>query len=265
MHPSAKLSKHKHLIIGSGEVGKALYNVLRPHYNVSIRDVESGIRGHFDVLHLCFPPIKNFVSVAKSYMKLYNPSVVVVHSTVPVGTTQKLGVHAVHSPIRGIHPNLERGIKTFVKYFGGPRAKEAASYFDAIGIPVQAFKKSETTELLKILDTTYYGWNIMFAKEVKRICDERGLDFNEVYVVPNKDYNDAYEKIGIPYVARPVLYPKEGGIGGHCIIPNTLLLKDWLTDALRTRNKTYGSPAGHMTPSDWKALGEKIKKHKLKK
>lgn len=239
MHPLGKLSKHKHIVVGSGEVGKALYSVLRSHYDVAIRDVKSDIRGHFDVLHLCFPPIKNFVSVAKSYIKLYTPSVVIVHSTVPVGTTQKLGARAVHSPIRGVHPNLERGIKTFVKYFAGAKAKQAASYFEVIGIKTQVFKKSETTELAKILDTTYYGWNIMFAKEAARICKKLGLDFDEVYTDPNQTYNEGYRKLGKSNVVRPVLKSMPGPIGGHCVISNCDLLDDWLTKNLKNRNKTY--------------------------
>lgn len=230
---------HTHLVIGGGEVGTALFNVLKTRHRVSLRDQESDIEGQFDVLHICYPPIRNFVSVTKGYIREYRPKLVIVHGTVPVGTTSKVAAFAVHSPIRGVHPHLEKGIRTFVKYFGGARAKEAAKIFSDMGIRTQAFRSPETTELAKILDTTYYGWNIIFAKEVARICDRLHLDFDEVYTIPNLEYNEGYRKLGRGNVARPVLKAMKGKIGGHCVIPNCELLDDWLTNTLKKRNRVY--------------------------
>ncbi len=231
--------KNQHLIIGDGEVGSSLFKILKPRYNVSIRDLKDSVNGAFDVLHICYPPIKNFVAVTKNYIKIYQPKIVLIHGTVPVGTTAKIGDIAVHSPVRGTHPNLEKGLKTFVKYFSGPKAKEAAKIFANVGVKTKIFSKSEVTELGKILDTTYYGWNIIFCKEVKKICDSIGLDFNEVYTIQNLDYNDGYNKLGKKNVVRPVLKPTSGKIGGHCVVPNCDLLSSWLTDAIKKRNSTY--------------------------
>lgn len=229
-----------HLVVGSGEVGTAVFNVLAGHYSsVSKRDKVSDLVGRFDVMHVCLPSLKDFVGVAKKYIKEYKPRLVIVHSTVPVGTTKKIAPFAVHSPIRGVHPHLEKGIRTFVKYFGGAKAKQAAKIFSDMGIRTQVFRNSEATELGKILDTTYYGWNIIFAKEVARICGRLHLDFDEVYTIPNLEYNEGYRKLGRGNVARPVLKAMKGKIGGHCIIPNCELLDDWLTDTLKKRNRTY--------------------------
>lgn len=228
-----------HLVVGAGEVGQAIYSILKKKYPVYLRDKNDVLAGRFEVLHVCYPPIKDFLKITRDYIKQYKPRLIIIHSTVPVGMTRKIGKSAVHSPIRGIHPHLVKGIMTFIKYFGGPRAKEAAGYFSAVGIKTKSFPRSETTELLKILDTTYYGWNIIFAKETKKICDQLGLDFGEVYTAPNKDYNIGYSKLGMKHVVRPVLKAMPGKIGGHCIVPNTLLFKDWLTDTLRKRNEKY--------------------------
>lgn len=262
---SKKSSKKvkKHLVIGAGEVGTSLYNVLKKRYPVSIRGKSLEIDGKFDVLHIAYPPVKNFIGITKKYIKKYKPKLVIIHSTIPVGTTRKVSNLAVHSPIRGMHTKVShpgiigsthaylkrvkggtpshfvKSIKIFVKYFAGPKAPEAAKIFSAIGIKTKIFKKPETTELFKILDTTYYGWNVIFAKEVKRLCDKFGLDFDEVYTIPNRDYNEGYEKLGKPNVVRPVLKPVPGKIGGHCIIPNCELLDDWLTQAVKKRNKKY--------------------------
>ena len=151
----------KHLIIGAGEVGKSLYNVLGPHYDIAIRDKDEEARGEFDVLHICYPLFENFVNVTKKYIEEYKPELVIVHSTVPVGTTRKIGALAVHSPIRGVHPRLEEGIKMFVKYFGGEKAKEAARYFSDTGIKTRILDKPETTDLLKIFRHTYHGLEIV--------------------------------------------------------------------------------------------------------
>ena len=229
----------KHLIIGSGEVGRSLFNVLKLHYDVFLRDKNDDLSGKFDVIHICYPYNKNFTKISKSYILKYKPDLIIIHSTVPVGITKKISLTAVHSPIRGLHPNLEKGIKTFVKYFGGKKAKEAAKIFSNMGIKTQHFAKSETTELLKILDTTYYGWNIIFAKEVKRICDKLKLNFDDVYTIANKDYNNGYIKLGKSNVVRPVLKPIPGKIGGHCVVQNCDLLNDWITKIIKERNKNY--------------------------
>lgn len=235
-------TKHRapsHLIVGFGEVGESLYEVLRKKYAVSVRDKEKGPEGRFDVLHIAYPWSSFFVRDARAYIKQYRPSLIVIHSTVPVGTTRKISSRAVHSPIRGVHPNLAKGIKVFVKYFGGSNAKRAAMIFSYLGVPTHVFSKPETTELMKILDTTYYGWNIVFAKEANKICKRLGLSFDEVYTHANFTYNEAYTKLGMSRVARPVLRYVRGEIGGHCVIPNTHLLNSWITQTLRNRNKRY--------------------------
>jgi len=231
--------KAKHLIIGRGEIGNALFNILKKKFDVSIRDKNDDVTGKFDVLHIAYPPIKNFVGVTKKYIKEYKPSLVIIHSTIAVGTTKKIGTIAVHSPVRGIHPHLEKGMRMFVKYFGGSKAKSAEKYFREVGVKTESFPSAETTELLKILDTTYYGWNIIFVKETKRICDKYKVDFDAVYTRANREYNRGYKKLGMSHVVRPVLRFIPGKIGGHCVIPNTKLLNDWLTNTLKKRNSTY--------------------------
>lgn len=239
MKKQKKIKKTKHLIIGKGEVGSSLFLAMKDFYQVFIRDKDDEIKEKFDVVHICYPFSKNFIKITKDYLRKYKPSLVIIHSTVPVGTTTKISSIAVHSPIRGLHPNLEKGIKTFVKYFGGKKSKEAEKYFSNINIETHSFSKAETTELLKIFDTTYYGWNIIFAKELKNICDKLKLDFNEVYTIANADYNEGYTKLGKSNVVRPVLKAVDGKIGGHCIVPNCDLFDCWITKTIKERNKKY--------------------------
>lgn len=211
------------LVIGLGEVGRALKNVLSEKYDVSGIDLNS-IEGQFDVIHICFPPSKSFEDSVREYQAKYlkEGGLTIIHSSVPVGTSGRL--NAVHSPIRGVHPNLELGIKTFVKYFGGERAKEASAIFADLVDKCVYNEDSRVTEAMKLWDTTYYGWNIVFQKLLKKWCEENEIDFESVYTLANKDYNEGYTKLGRPEVVRPVLKYMEGKIGGHCVIENCHLL-----------------------------------------
>ena len=230
------------LIIGKSEVGKSLFNVLKRVYDIKIQDKEPlKLREKVEILHIAFPYSKAFIRFVKNYIKEYQPELTVIHSTVPVGTTRKCGEKVLHSPVRGIHPNLEKSLLTFVKYIGGNKkyAKRIAKYFKRVRIKTKIFNKPETTELLKLISTTYYAWNICFCKEVKRICDQYGLSFKEVYIDSNKTYNEGYTKLGKENVVRPILIPMKGKIGGHCVIPNCYLLKDKITRMILKFNTEY--------------------------
>ena len=150
------------------------------------------------------------------------------------GTTKKLSKKfkgiVVHSPVRGLHPKLFEGIKTFVKYIGADNKKAgrlAKKHLEGLGLKTKLFFPSLTTELGKILDTTYYGLIIAWHGEMKKICDEVGVDFEKAATDFNKTYNEGYKKLGMPNVTRPVLYPPKNGIGGHCILPNAKILKKY--------------------------------------
>ncbi len=205
--------------VGLGEVGKAIYKIVGKGYWVT-REDSNWDATHADIIHICFPYYKDFEEVVLQYKKMCN--LLIVHSTVPVGTCDKLGV--VHSPIRGMHPHLEKGIRTFVKYFGGKDAKKAAKIFSNLGIKTKTYANARTTEALKLWDTSQYGRLIMLEKEIHEWCKKNNVDFNEIYTKANQDYNKGYIKLGRPEVVRPWLKHMEGPIGGHCILPNAELL-----------------------------------------
>lgn len=217
----------KTLIIGYGEVGKALTQVLHDNYDIEIVDSNPtsapvDYPENAEIMHICFPYSDNFIKHVQDYQAKYNPKFTVIHSTVPVGTSSQ--VKAIHSPIRGIHPNLESGIRTFPKFLGGEQASLVADYFRRAGLKVMLFDKAETTEAMKLFDTEYYRHNIEFAKRVKRYCDEKGLNYHEVYTLGNQTYNEGYTALGHPEFVRPVLQPIMTEIGGHCLLPNKELI-----------------------------------------
>lgn len=230
----------KTLIIGYGEVGKSLEEVLI-HYRPTIMNEEGIVRGNVDdknieVMNICFPYSKLFEQQVKSYQDVYEPKFTVLHSTVPVGTSRKL--NAIHSFVIGIHPHLARSMKTFTKFLGGEQASEVADYFRKAGMKVYLFDKQETSELAKISQTTFYATMIEYVKMLKKECNKEELSFSEVYTIPSEDYNKGYEKLGYPEYKMPLLIPMMKKQGGHCTLQNCELWENEndFTELIKKRN-----------------------------
>lgn len=233
-------SRKSHLVLGyDGQVGSAVFEVLLG-LNYRVLGLDLGTRQFcikFDVIHCCLPYNPRFEKALRGYIKKYlkPDGLLIIHSTVPLGTSEKFS--AVHSPIRGVHPYLAEGIRTFVKYFGGPRAMEAAYFFQGLG-GTRCTPSARNTEALKLWDTTYYGWNILFEKFVHQHCKDNGLDFEIVYSDANRTYNAGYAR-SKPNVQRPVMKHKPGPIGGHCVMPNAKLLDSLVSDFLLQYGDTF--------------------------
>lgn len=211
----------KHLVIGMGEVGTGLSEVLQCNGIDKNDEIPEA-----DIVHICFPYSDRFIELVRNYKHDTGAHLVIIHSSVPVGVTSKCGDDVVHSPVRGKHPHLAKGIRTFVKFFGGRRAEEAASYFSILGIETITTRQSENTEAMKLWDTELYREAILLNKRIHRYCQESGLDFDIVYTLANKTYNDGYAKLGCPEFTKYILKYVEGTIGGHCLESNHKLLKD---------------------------------------
>ena len=223
------------LIIGAGEIGKALYEVLGKVYEVRMIDIGDEGVGPFDIIHICFPYSDKFEEAVTGYRQKYLPKYTVIHSTVPPGTSKKLG--ATHSPIIGQHPYLAESLKTFTKFVGGIDADEVSEYFRKAGLKTYICRKSETTEIGKVLLTNYYAVCIEFIKEAEKICDKFKIPFAEAFTIFNQEYNKGYSKLGYPEYQRPVLQPQQSKIGGHCIIPNLDFLNSKFSKFISKLNK----------------------------
>lgn len=235
METSGISKEQKHLIIGNkGEVGAAIFQVLEEGgYNCYGTDKKEPrtYMLQFEVIHVCIPFSAYFVGEVDKYTKQYlaEGGLLIIHSTLPPikqkdeqGIASFLG--AVHSPVRGVHPNLAEGIKTFVKFFGGPRAEEAAAIFEKIGIKTRITPKAENTEALKLWDTGQMRAFILWEKRIQYWCEVLGLDFDFIYTEANKTYNEGYMALGRPEVVRPFYKHVPGKIGGHCLEQNWELL-----------------------------------------
>lgn len=229
-------------ILGMGEVGQAMKEVylkspyqLREPFDIKENDLNKGINTfekRMEYLHVCIPYSKLFFEIVGEIIEKYEPKIVIIHSTVEVGMTQRLFLkygNVIHSPIRGVHPHLYKGVKEMVKYIGADDkdiANTVATHFmKDLGLEVSILQYSKTTELAKLLSTTYYGSIIAFHDYADKLCKENEIDFDSAFTNFNKSYNEGYKKLGKSNVIRPVLHSPEGKIGGHCVISNAELLK----------------------------------------
>jgi UDP-N-acetyl-D-mannosaminuronate dehydrogenase len=213
---------NKHLVIGLGEIGRAIQSILE----CDGADKE-GTDGNYEILHICIPYNGLFIETVKNYQVKHRAELTIIHSTVPIGTCKIL--NAVSSPCRGVHPYLEKGIRTFVKFFGGVEAEKASKFFAVYNIKVACFLDSESVEAMKLWDTTIYGLNILLEKEIHRFCTENNLNFDTVYTLANATYNSGYALLGMPQFKKYILKHSEGKIGGHCVLPNCELLNSWVS------------------------------------
>ena len=208
----------RHLVIGAGEVGTALHTVLNTRDVCEIRDVDP-IDYRADVIHIAFPWSDAFVEHVQRYAAEHGAELVVVHSTVPVGTCDANGW--VHSPVRGRHPNLVGGLRKFVKHFGGLGAHEAALHWPGWS-RVHTFARD--TEAGKIWELIQYGVQIRVEKAIHAWCAENNVDFDIVYTEFADTYNDGYTQLGEYDFVRPVLKHMPGPIGGHCVVQNASMI-----------------------------------------
>jgi UDP-N-acetyl-D-mannosaminuronate dehydrogenase len=216
----------KILVVGLGEVGKPLYELIGEHFDVVGIDIKPvDFNGECEILHLCFPfQIPDFVAQCVKYIKQYKPNLTVINSTVPPGTTRsvykKSRTSIAYSPVRGKHVRMKQEMLYYSKFIGGinlESGQRAVDHFQSIGMKTKLLSSPESAELAKLTETTYFGVLIAWAQEIERYCDQLSLDYDEVVTI--------YDEIG--YLPPVRYYP--GVIGGHCVMPNIELLKSIFT------------------------------------
>jgi UDP-N-acetyl-D-mannosaminuronate dehydrogenase len=212
----------KVMVIGLGEIGKPLLEVISRHYETVGVDIVPPAEppGDIDVMHVCYPfRINDFIGQTARYIQRFNPRLTVIHSTVAVGTTravvERTGANVVNSPVRGKHTRMAADLLHYDKFVGGvdnASAESAARHFESVGMKTRILSSPEATELAKLTETTYFGLIIAWAQEVERYCDQLGQNYDEVVSI--------YDEIS--FFPRVKYFP--GVIGGHCVMSNIEIL-----------------------------------------
>jgi UDP-N-acetyl-D-mannosaminuronic acid dehydrogenase len=156
-------------------------------------------------------------------------SILVLESTVPPGTTERIfeaalrsegrsinDYHVAHCPERVIPGAIIRELRSNARVVGG-RTKEDASIVRDLYASFCAGTISLTTtavaEFVKVVENTYRDVNIAFANELAIVSEELGVDVWETIALAN-----AHPRVDI-------LSPGPG-VGGHCIPVDPHFLSD---------------------------------------
>src|SRR5258706_14675396 len=112
----------KVFVIGLGEVGGPLIELIQPHHKAFGIDIKPvGDLPQCDVMHICFPYVEpeKFIKEALRYIATYKPRVSIINSTVGPGTTRRIATESnspvVYSPIRGKHKKMKEDMVHYVK------------------------------------------------------------------------------------------------------------------------------------------------------
>lgn len=242
-------------ILGYGEIGKAMAKISEEAgYKVFIREIDYDQIGknNIDYLHINIPEInpKTFIKIVTKYIKELKPKLVIINSTTTTGTTRKIfqntKVAIAHSPVIGVHPHLYESIKfIFPKIIGAVDENSLAlakKHLKSLGLKIEIYDSAENSETAKLLDLTYFAWNIIFCKWMSQIAKDLNLNFEQIYTRQNQIYNEGYKKL-LPFVTRPILKPVKGPIGGHCTIPDVKMFdkfhKNYFTKFILKENQKY--------------------------
>ena len=229
------------LVIGLGEVGRPLYEILSESFasvygydsdgSKTVHELEA-VPKPVEVVHVAYPYTGGrFIESTVEYISSFNPRLVIIHSSIPPGTTRliqsKVDSIVAFSPVRGRHPNLKEHLRFWTKWVSavdGAGAELARRHLEEAGFRVRVAPDPESLELAKLWETVYRAVMIASWQEVHRIARRVGADLGVVAEFVSEVHEVLKD--------RPIYYPDV--IGGHCLIPNTeILLSEFDSDLLR--------------------------------
>ena len=114
------------------------------------------------------------------------------------------------------------------------------------GMNTKRISSTQTLELSKLLETTYFGLLIAWAQEMDRFAKKIDGNYNEI--------TEFFKEISYlpPYVFQP------GYIGGHCVMPNIQLLQDQFSSKFLDSIRSSNEQKGNELAGNEKKLSERI-------
>jgi len=242
----------KDIVVGLGEIGLPILKILSKKEKIVGYDVNEKLMNKdkfkkfkelpTSFLHIAIPITTKFDSNLIQLYKKFSPDCIVIHSTIPPGTTErlqkKLDSPIIYSATRGVHKRMLKDLKRYTKFFAisnsAPKKQWAVRSFSKkmknSGIRTKQMSKPETLELAKILcDTSYLGWLINYSQITNVIAKNFDVNYDEMWT-----FSDEIHKI---LGNRPKMYP--GYIVGHCVIPNLELINNKTLNLIKEMNTSY--------------------------
>ncbi|MBU6186228.1 MAG: UDP-N-acetyl-D-mannosamine dehydrogenase [Synechococcales bacterium] len=166
------------------------------------------------------PNIDYVLSAAESIIPVLKPgNLVILESTSPVGTTEKIAelfrlsgrstdqIHLAYCPERVLPGNILQELIHNDRVIGGlsPEATTLAKKFYQIFCQGQLLTTdARTAELCKLTENTYRDVNLAFANQLSMLCPNLGIDVRELIYLAN-------------HHPRVNILQPGCGVGGHCI------------------------------------------------
>jgi UDP-N-acetyl-D-mannosaminuronic acid dehydrogenase len=206
-----------------------------PHYQVGLSDPCADIyivTVGTPIQRPSLEPNLDYVRSAVSEVaKVLRPgNLVILRSTVPVGTTRKVVLPVLEEtsglkagvdfslafcPERTVEGKALRELRELPQIIGGfdeTSAKRAHDLFSLSTPTIIDVGSIEAAEMVKILDNTYRDMMFAYSNQLALVCDALGLDMTPIVRAANQGYN----RNNIP-VPSP-------GVGGACLSKDPYIL-----------------------------------------
>jgi UDPglucose 6-dehydrogenase len=202
-------------LIGKGFIGEAFYEGMKDHYTIDVWDIYpkkctvaslKELVGWCDVIFVSVPtPMKKNgacdTSIVEQVVNDINRAastqkVVVIRSTVPPGTCEKLnkspfGISVVFNPEFLTEANHIQDFKNQDRIVLGGNT-DAVRIVENIyakafpGVPV-VLTDWKTAEMVKYVANTFLSTKVAFSNEIKSVCDRLGIEYDRVIKIATLD------------------------------------------------------------------------------
>jgi nucleotide sugar dehydrogenase len=188
------------------------------------------------------PDLSPVFDVCKQISQKAIPSsLVCIESTIIPGTCKKIfgtlfkrRINLVHVPHRYWAGDPEKHGVNQLRVIGAVNQESLKQglkfYKDTLGIPLHVVSSAEVAEMCKITENAHRYLQIAFAEELRMICAEIGVNFDELREACNTKWN-----VDMPEART--------GIGGHCLPKDvryvTSLAPSAILDSAMTVDKKY--------------------------
>jgi len=158
------------------------------------------------------PDMSNIYDVCDQISKVNPDSLICIESTISMGTCRQISeklslskiVHCPHRFWEGDVVNYGIVQKRAFGALNDESFKYGKIFYESQKIPIIEVSSIEIAEMCKVAENAYRFVQIAFAEELKTICDDLGLPFEELRESCNTKWN------------IDILEARDG-IGGHCL------------------------------------------------
>ncbi len=270
-------------IVGQGFVGKAVYEIMKNHFEMHTYDklplptvtepnLESLVT-NVDVTFVCVPtPMSTNgscdLSILENCLQDINEisisqekhMTIIVKSTIPPGSSDMLdskftNVHIVFNPEFLTEANATEDYRNQNRIvIGGkrPYSTIVKRVFEKSFPGVPIIKTSSTiAEMVKYVTNTFLTTKVSFANEMYQICEKLGIDYDKVteYARYDKRLGDSHWSVPGP--------DGDFGYGGHCF-PKDIAALQYVAKAMGVKPTVLNSIAQKnievRTDKDWEKM-----------